>query len=415
MSNQQWGPLPGQPPQYPPPQQPWGAPAPTGQYSGPPGQYPGPAGSYSGPSGPYSGPPGPPGPPAPPQYWGPQHQQPFGWGQLPPPPKKKRGVAVVFGILGGLLVLGVAGVAIASYVQKNDEPTVTRPAVVPTTEGPGPFPTPTKATLPTAVPTATATTRRPTVPVPTRTTPPPKPQLTANQVVTANRLYKTGAQRAVGCRESKGGLATASKASAYYRTIKLCLDRAWPRHVVAAGYEFRTPGMLVFAGRATSPCGSTTDGRSFYCPSNHVIYMEVSGDMRAYRQLPTFGRALATHTVAHEYGHAVQGMTRILRANYALQYDVSGAKKLELNRRMELQASCLGDVFLGTNKGSYGLNGQLYAQWLYIVNYSGDENARGGPRDHGSRASHGYWARRGFAARNPAFCNTFVAPANKVS
>jgi hypothetical protein len=82
---------------------------------------------------------------------------------------------------------------------------------------------------------------------------------------------------------------------------------------------------------------------------------------------------------------------------------------------MELQASCLGDVFLGANRGSYGLNGQLYAQWLYIVNYSGDENARGGPRDHGSRASHGFWARRGFAARNPASCNTFVAPANKVS
>lgn len=403
MSNQQWGPLPGQQPQYPPPQQPWGAPAPTGPYSGPPGPYSGPPGQY----------PGPPGPPAPPQHWGPQHQQSFGWGQLPPPPKK-RGVAVVFGILGGLIVLGVAGVTIASYVLKNDEPTVTRPAVVPS-EGPGPFPTTTKATRPTAGPTGRATTRRPTAPVPTRTTTPPKPRLTANQVVTAHRLYKTGVQRPVGCRESKAGLATASKATAYYRSVKQCLDRAWPRQIVASGYQFRTPGLYVFAGRATSPCGSTTDGRSFYCPSNHVIYMEMASDMNFYRQNQAFGRAVATQTVAHEYGHAIQGMTRILAANYALQYDVSGAKKLELNRRMELQASCLGDVFLGANRGSYGLNGQLYAQWLYIVNNSGDENARGGPRDHGRRASHGYWARRGFAARNPAACNTFVAPANRVS
>lgn len=323
-------------------------------------------------------------------------------------------MAVVLGILGGLLVLGVAGVAIASYLAKSNEPTVTRPTVV-QTEGPGPFPTTTKAKLPTTVPTTRTTTRRPTAPVPTRTTTPPKPRLTANQVVTANRLYKTGLQRPVGCRESKAGLGTAAKASAYYRSIKLCLDRAWPRQIVAAGYQFRTPGLLVFAGRATSPCGSTTDNRAFYCPSNHVIYMEISSDMKAYRQNQAFGRAIATHTVAHEYGHAIQGMTRILAANYALQYDVSGAKKLELNRRMELQASCLGDVFLGTNKGSYGLKGQFYAQWLYIVNYSGDENARGGPRDHGSRASHGWWARRGFAARNPASCNTFVAPANRVS
>lgn len=306
------------------------------------------------------------------------------------------------GILGGLFLLGVAGLVIAVNVVRNDRPTVTSPAYSPTTGATQLPPLPTKPTA------------RPTRPVPTKTTPTAKPP-TDNQIVTANRIYKTGVQRPVGCRESKVGLSTATKAGQYYQQIKACLDRAWPRQIVAAGYKWRTPGLYAFGSRANTPCGSTTDGRSFYCPTNHIIYMHAPGDVASFRSLPAFGRAAASQTVAHEYGHAMQGLTGILSSTYRLQYDAGSAKILELNRRMELQASCLGDVFIGANKGSYGLKGQLYAQWLYIVNGSGDENARGGPRDHGSRASHGYWARRGYAARNPAFCNTFVAPAGQVS
>ncbi|WP_157630916.1 neutral zinc metallopeptidase [Kribbella catacumbae] len=386
MSNQQWGPPPVQPPQYAPQQQSWGAP--PGQYAGPPvGQYAAP------PAGPgqYSGPP--------------QYQQGFGWGQLPPPPKKKRGGAIVVGILGGLLVLAVAGFVIASTVLKKDEPTVTSPAYTPTTGATQPPPLPTRQT---AQPT-----RQPTRPVPT--TRPTTNQPTPNQVLTTNRIYKTGVQRPMGCRESKAGLSTGAKAGQYYRQIKLCLDRAWPRQIVAAGEKWRAPNMIVFAGTANTPCGSTTDGRSFYCQSGHTIYMNSPLHVDFFRTNPTFGRAAATFTVAHEYGHAMQSLLGILSSNAWLQYEANGAKKLELNRRMELQASCLGSVFSGANKGSYGLKGQLYTHYLYILNTSGDENLRNGPRDHGSRANHGYWSKRGFAARNPAFCNTFVAPARQVS
>lgn len=377
MSNQQWGPPPAQQPQYPPQQQSWGAP--PSQYAVPP----------AGP-GQYSGPPG---------------QQGFGWGQLPPQKKKKkRGCAVVVGILGGLLLLGAAGLVIAVNVVRNDRPTVTSPAYSPTSGATQLPPLPTKPT----------TTRQPTRPIPTKTTTRPKPP-TPNQVVTANRIYKTGAQRPMGCRESKAGLSTGAKAGQYYRQLKLCLDRAWQRQIVAAGQKWRAPNMLVFAGNANSPCGRVADGRSFYCQSNHTIYMNSPLHVTFYRTNPAFGRAAATFTVAHEYGHAMQGVLGILSSTYELQYDVGSAKKLELNRRMELQASCLGSVFSGSNKGSYGLKGQLYTEYLYILNTSGDENAPRGPRDHGSRANHGYWARRGFATPNPAFCNTFVAPAGQVS
>lgn len=316
-------------------------------------------------------------------------------------------------VLGILAVLGAVGFGIATFAG-NDEPTVAHPVSAPTTEETGPFPT----AQPTATqPTAAATTQRP-VPTKTKTTPPPPPPLTPNQVATANRLYKTAVQRTVGCRESSAGLANAASAGRYYRQIKACLDRAWPRQIVAAGYKFKAPGLLTFAGRANSPCGTTTDNRAFYCSTNHILYMELTSNLGSYRANAAFGRAEASSTVAHEYGHAMQNLTGILWATYRLEYDShpTPAKKLELNRRMELQASCLGSVFLGANKGSYGLGkGRLYTQWLYIANNVGDQNAPKLPRDHGNGRSYGYWSVRGFTQRTPRFCNTFVAPANRVS
>lgn len=379
MSNQQWGPPQGQQWNgYPPPAGP-----PAGGYQPPP-QYA-----------------------APNQYYG---QPALGWGHVPPPKKKRSAAPVVLGILG-LAVLGVVGFVVISMLGNSDEPTVTRPIVTtqPTSEPTdgGPFPTtPAPPSLP-------PTTRPPSVPVTTRPTPTSKPTPTAAQLVIANPLYRTGVQRAVACTESRVGLSSVSKANSYYQQIKKCLDRAWPRQVQAAGYQFRTPGLVSWVGAANSPCGNSDRSLSFYCSTNHTIYMDVSDDVGYWKQSQSFTRALATHTVAHEYAHAMQQLTRILPAYYNVRYQSSPAKALELNRRMELQASCLGNVFLGANRGPYGIKGSLYTQWLYIVKNSGDISTL--PRDHGSRKNHGYWAQRGFNARSTAVCNTFVAPGAQVS
>jgi predicted metalloprotease len=48
-----------------------------------------------------------------------------------------------------------------------------------------------------------------------------------------------------------------------------------------------------------------------------------------------------------------------------------------------------------------------------IVQHVGDEYST--VRDHGSRKNHGYWSLRAFDAGNPSACNTFTAPAKRVS
>ncbi|WP_405064168.1 neutral zinc metallopeptidase [Kribbella sp. NBC_01505] len=355
------------------------------------------------------------GPPPPPQgyyapalqpYYGPPPSAPqYGWGPMPPqqrPPKRGK-AGLVFALLA-LIAAGGLVIAVKILQSGSDDAATTSP--VPTTR---------YTPLPPRSPSVPVATTAPTQPPPTtKSTPPPLSQTDPLKYIATHRLYKSGPMRSVNCKESKGGLRTVSAAGGYYKTIKACLDRAWPRQVSASGARFQAPALIVFNTHAQSPCGDSDRGLSFYCSSNHSIYMRASNEVAGWKQNPAFTRALATHTVAHEYAHAMQESTGIMAAYTRARYQQgTQAGRLEMNRRMELQASCLGNVFLGSNRSSYPITGEAYRQWLYIVNNSGDINPNI-PADHGTTASHGYWSRGGFTARNPSKCNTYSAGPAKV-
>ncbi|MFI5696571.1 neutral zinc metallopeptidase [Kribbella sp. NPDC051586] len=361
MSGNQWGPPPGQ--FGPPPQQRYAAPPPPQQYYAPP-------------------------PPPGPQ---------FGWGPMPPqPPRKKKsgGTAVLIVALIAAVATGGVFTVIKLKHSNGHIPTAAAP---PTTRTTAPRPT-------RAVPTKKTTTTTPT-----------KPARTVNPATynATHRLYKTGAMRTVNCKQAKTGPGNGAQALAYFKSIKACLDRAWPKQVAAAGGRFDRPGLVLWGGTVDTPCGSAGPGRSFYCSATHTIYMEVPSAVSYYKENPTFGRMADSFTMAHEYGHSVQWMTGIGQAYDKLRYDASSDGQLQLSRRLELQASCLGNVFLGANRSSYHITGYAYQMWLYDVNGSGDRPPY--PRDHGSTTNHGAWSRAAFASRNPASCNTWSASPARVS
>lgn len=350
----------------------------------------------------------------PPQYYAPPPPpgQQYGWGPLPPQqPRKKSGGAAL--LVVALLALVAAGgvFLVVKLTQGGDGPTATAPVA---TESSTPEPTTTSAPT-SAVPSRTvAPPPRPTTTTTTTKVTPPKPVQTVNPATfnATHRLYKAGVMRTVNCKQARTGLGNGSQALAYFKAIKTCLDRAWPKQVAASGGRYRSPGLIVWGGSVTTPCGSGV-GRSFYCPTTHTIYMESPSIVSFYKQNPTFGRMVGTFTMAHEYAHAVQWMTGLGVAYEKLRYDTSAAGALQLSRRLELQASCLGNVFLGANRGSYGITGYAYQMWLYDVNNSGDRPPY--PRDHGSTTNHGAWSRTAFQSRNPASCNTWAASPARVS
>jgi predicted metalloprotease len=344
---------------------------------------------------------------APPPLPGPQ----YGWGPLPPQPPRKKSGGTALLVIAVLAVVAAGGVFLAVRLTQGsgDGPATAAPIA---TESATPEPT----TAPSSVPPPPTT----AAPRPTRATAtttkvtPPKPVQTVNPATynAAHRLYKTGVMRTVNCKQAKTGLGNGSQSLAYYKAIKACLDHAWPRQVAASGGRFRSPGLVVWGGSVNTPCGGGV-GRSFYCPTTHTIYMESPSTISFYKQNPTFGRMVGSFTMAHEYAHSVQWMTGLGEAYTKLRYDDSAAGALQLSRRLELQASCLGNVFLGANRNSYGITGYAYQMWLYDVNNSGDRPPY--PRDHGSTTNHGAWSRAAFQSRNPASCNTWSASPARVS
>jgi predicted metalloprotease len=292
----------------------------------------------------------------------------------------------------------------------DPEPTWSRPTI---TAGPTytSEPLPTETGSPTDDPT----------PEPTDTSG-PKPQngVDYTQVARANKLYQSGPIASVSCRESATAPSSQSAIRTYYQTVANCLERAWPGPMAKAGMKFREPTILMWTGSVDTPCGFVNGPVSFYCPPNETIYMEWSGDVKQYTsesfdEARAYARMGATHTVVHEYGHHIQNLVGIMEAYHQLRLDAgSQDKQLELSRRVELQASCLGDAFLGANQSSYPISGVNRETWLYLIEHSGDNYNPEGVRDHGDKQSHAFWAKRGFQAESPNVCNTFTASPGQV-
>ncbi|WP_246485960.1 neutral zinc metallopeptidase [Kribbella qitaiheensis] len=236
------------------------------------------------------------------------------------------------------------------------------------------------------------------------------------EVVSRNKLYSSGAMASVGCKESRARQSTAAGATANYVQLRACLSRAWAPYVERAGGTFRVPNLQPFSGTVQSPCGSMSDtGPPFYCGDNDTIYMNLSQDVGYYNKFPesynkVWARMWMLHQFAHEFGHHVQNLTGILKANHDMRYDApSRAAELEMTRRLELQASCFSDVFIGANRRTYPITGQSYTQWAFLIGNTTDYGD-----DHGDAGNHKYWALRGYQTRNPAACNTFTATSGKV-
>lgn len=410
MSNNQWGPAPGQ---YPPPPGPPVSGPPQPSYGNHPTQH-APAFGW----GPQFGPQGPQ-----PGYGAPGGPGPQGF-YMPPggPPRRssRKGLIVglaLVGVVGAVVLAGAVLVGLAAR-SPDDSPT-TAPSPQATAPTPA-LPTETEDTAPPTVPTTTQPTTRPTTTQPT-VKPPPK-RVSPQTVVTRDGFYFTGLQASVGCKDPGLPLSNARNTQNYYALVIQCLNKAWPRQVSAGRDQFRAPKLVFWSGYVQSPCsgGATV---SFYCGTSETIYIKYNDDMSLWRSRPDPLNRRITHvwvtfTAAHEYGHHLQQVSGILPATYELGYDSRAPKEqmLAISRRIEVQASCLAAVFMGANKSSNGLaTGAKARAWTFIRDNTGDENRPGGDRDHGSRASNAAFMRQGFATRNNAYCNTFTASASKVS
>lgn len=267
-------------------------------------------------------------------------------------------------------------------------------------------------------PLAKPTVRQSNEPLPA----PPQPTVTvtAHPVpdavrVKANKLYTVGKVPSVNCTEPTIKPTSQSAILRYYQALLPCLNNAWAPLVRKAGYPFRAPKLTLLSKQTSSDCTGETS-TAYYCSADESINMDWQLDLKNYKENALGGRTWMMDTLAHEYGHHVQYLTNISISSASREgWAKTPAAKQEESRRLELQASCLGAAFLGANKRSLGFTGQKLSMWEFLTQHSGDEYNPKKIRDHGSRKNQWAWAGPAFKSTNPASCNTYTAPAARVS
>jgi predicted metalloprotease len=296
------------------------------------------------------------------------------------PPKRRGGGLrlIVFGF-AVLLIVGGALIAISVILTGGDS---TDNAANPEVTGPS------------IVPTATA-----------------NPQEgSAEDYLLNAEIYRSGGLPEQNCKAANLGNGSLAAQKVYYEKLFTCLNEAWRPIFKKIGQEKPDPGLVVFDKPVVTPCGSFAplSGRvlAFYCYGNQVMYTDVQQMNKAFGPEEDLAYLM---TIAHEYGHHVQGVTGLFYARAAYLQDHPD-KKLEYSRRNELQASCFAGVFSKAVAETYPLTNRM-SEFREQSSNSFGESPSTPPeeRTHGLATSQGFWIQNGFNIGENKACNTYAA------
>jgi len=249
--------------------------------------------------------------------------------------------------------------------------------------------------------------------VPTPTSNPQKG--TAEDYLLNADIYRTGALPEQNCKAANLGDGSLAAQKVYYQKLFTCLNDAWRPIFKELGQDKPDPGLVVFDKPVVTPCGrfEPLSGRvlAFYCYGNQVMYTDVKQMNRAFGPQQDLAYLM---TIAHEYGHHVQGVTGLFYARAVYLQDHPD-QRLESSRRNELQASCFAGVFSKAVETSYPLTNRLDEFKEQSSNSFGESpDTPEDERTHGLATSQGFWIQNGFNIGENKACNTFAVPADLV-
>jgi uncharacterized protein len=249
--------------------------------------------------------------------------------------------------------------------------------------------------------------------VPTATTQPEKGS--AEDLMVNSPIFQAGSLGRLNCRAENLRNGSLAAQKVYYQKLFECLNDGWRPIFAKLGDNKPDPGLVVFDKPVVTPCGNfkPLSGRvlAFYCYGNQVMYTDVAQMNKAFGAKQDLAYLL---TIAHEYGHHVQGVTGLFYAR-AVYLQEHPEEKLESSRRNELQASCFAGVFSKAVEDSYPLTGRLDEFEYQASNSFGESpDTPQNERTHGLSTSQGFWIMNGLNVGETKACNTFAAPTTLV-
>jgi len=173
---------------------------------------------------------------------------------------------------------------------------------------------------------------------------------------------------------------------------------------------FFTDGTTTGCGQASSQTGP------FYCPIDHLVYLDLGFMQQLEQQLVGTTSDLAEqYIVAHEYGHHIQNLVGINdQVQQAQQNDPGRANQYSV--AMELQADCFAGMWVGdvAARGKLDSAAEL-KEALDAAAGVGDDRIQEKTQGridkeswtHGSAEQRQTWFTRGYNSGDPKQCDTF--------
>jgi predicted metalloprotease len=184
------------------------------------------------------------------------------------------------------------------------------------------------------------------------------------------------------------------------------------------GVSYR-PAKTVFFSRAVATgCGdATADVGPFYCPADHLVYIDLSFYDELANRFGAPGEFAQAYVLAHEYGHHVQSLNGISQQIRMLQQrDPGNANRYSVE--LELQADCYAGVWTAHAGGgpvAHVTQSDIAAGLQAAAAVGDDRLQRQAGRQvnpetwtHGSSAQRQQWFTTGFRSGDPKACGTLT-------
>jgi len=198
-------------------------------------------------------------------------------------------------------------------------------------------------------------------------------------------------------------------------------ETVWTTAFRETGRNYEDPKLRLFRDSYPTACGQGQAAAGpFYCPKDHIVYLDLGFFDVMTRQLGAPGQFAHAYVIAHEVGHHVQNLLGILDKVDAQRERGSDAQANALSVRLELQADCFAGVWATRSQKEQGwrLESGDIESALNAASQIGDDTLQRRSRGtivpesftHGTSAQRVSWFKRGVDSGKIDGCNTFAAP-----
>ena len=197
-------------------------------------------------------------------------------------------------------------------------------------------------------------------------------------------------------------------------------EQVWTTAFQERGATYEQPKLRLFRDASPTACGmGQAAAGPFYCPQDHIVYLDLSFFDVMTQQLGAPGQFAHAYVIGHEVGHHVQNLLGIIPKVDAQRSRASDAQSNALSVRLELQADCLAGVWATRSQREKGWrleDGDIETA-LNAASQIGDDTLQRKSRGtvvpesftHGTSAQRVAWFKRGVQGGQIDSCDTFAA------